>query len=134
MDPNSEAMAAVIVRMARLGLEATSDISDLMEPVALSGNSSVAILLRLKIDGPLRPTQLIETTGLTRGGMTKAIDALEEPGFVERFDDDADPDRRSVYVRLTPLGERIAVGIVDVMAPQVRSFLDDARGLLGDPT
>jgi DNA-binding MarR family transcriptional regulator len=55
----------------------------------------------------LNPTQLMATTMLSSGGMTKRLDRLEDAGLVERR---ADPsDRRGTMVGLTKKGQ----GLVD---------------------
>lgn len=123
-------MAEVIVRLASTGARISSDLAAVFDP-ALSRNTTVATLLRLFIDGDLRPVQLIETTGLSRGGMTKVIDHLEEEGLVERFGDPADGDGRSVHVRLTARGQRTASSMVDIMGSHLVDLFDDAARILG---
>jgi DNA-binding MarR family transcriptional regulator len=51
----------------------------------------------------LSPTQLLATTMLSSGGMTKRLDRLEEAGLVVRRPDPA--DRRGTLVSLTPKGK-----------------------------
>ena len=53
----------------------------------------------------LSPTQLMATTMLSSGGMTKRLDRLEDAGLVERR---ADPsDRRGTLVGLTKQGREL---------------------------
>ena len=52
----------------------------------------------------LNPTQLMQATMLSSGGMTKRLDRLAEAGLVERTPDPH--DRRGTLVRLTPLGQQ----------------------------
>jgi DNA-binding MarR family transcriptional regulator len=52
----------------------------------------------------LNPTQLMQATMLSSGGMTKRLDRLADAGLVERVPDPA--DRRGTLVRLTPLGRK----------------------------
>ena len=60
---------------------------------------------------------------LTTGGMTRLIDRMEAAGLVERTEDPA--DRRSRWVRLTPLGEQTAVRAARVHLANIeRYFLD----------
>jgi DNA-binding MarR family transcriptional regulator len=53
----------------------------------------------------LNPTQLMATTMLSSGGMTKRLDRLEEAGFVERRPDPS--DRRGTLVGLTKRGQDV---------------------------
>lgn len=123
-------MADVIVRMMRMGTAMSGDVVEILD-ASLARNSVAATLLRLLIDGDLRPVQLIETTGLSRGGMTKVIDHLEASGLVERFGDPDDEDGRSVHVRLTDTGRTIANDLTDVMGSHVRRFMAEANEVLG---
>jgi DNA-binding MarR family transcriptional regulator len=52
----------------------------------------------------LNPTQLMQATMLSSGGMTKRLDRIADAGLVERVPDPA--DRRGTLVRLTPLGRK----------------------------
>jgi DNA-binding MarR family transcriptional regulator len=123
-------IADVIVRMMRMGTAMSGDVVEVLDP-SLARNSVAATLLRLLIDDDLRPVQLIETTGLSRGGMTKVIDQLEESGLVERFGDPDDEDGRSVHIRLTDAGRRTASDLSDIMGAHVRQFLAEANDILG---
>ena len=53
----------------------------------------------------LNPTELMRTTMLSSGGMTKRLDRLAEAGLVERRPDPG--DRRGTLVRLTRRGKKI---------------------------
>jgi len=53
----------------------------------------------------LNPTQLMATTMLSSGGMTKRLDRLEDAGLVERRPDPS--DRRGTLVGLTKQGEAV---------------------------
>ncbi|WP_050699084.1 MarR family winged helix-turn-helix transcriptional regulator [Anaeromassilibacillus senegalensis] len=50
-------------------------------------------------------SHLSSTMEVTKPAVSKAVSCLEERGFVERVNDEL--DRRRVYIRLTPEGERI---------------------------
>jgi DNA-binding MarR family transcriptional regulator len=65
----------------------------------------LAALRRAGAPYALNPTQLMRTTMLSSGGMTKRLDRLVEAGLVERR---ADPDdRRGTLVRLTRRGKAV---------------------------
>jgi DNA-binding MarR family transcriptional regulator len=53
----------------------------------------------------LNPTQLMATTMLSSGGMTKRLDRLEDAGLVERRPDPS--DRRGTLVGLTKKGRQV---------------------------
>lgn len=53
----------------------------------------------------LNPTQLMATTMLSSGGMTKRLDRLEDAGLVERRPDPS--DRRGTLVGLTKQGREL---------------------------
>jgi DNA-binding MarR family transcriptional regulator len=63
----------------------------------------LASLRRAGAPYELNPTQLIEATLLSSGGMTKRLDRLVEEGLVERRPDP--DDRRGTLVRLTRHGK-----------------------------
>ena len=70
---------------------------------------AVEVLIRLERSPgkELRMTDLAAQTGLTPGGLTRAVDRLVEAGLVDRRS--CSSDRRSSYAFLTPLGrERTA--------------------------
>jgi DNA-binding MarR family transcriptional regulator len=66
------------------------------------------LLAALRRSGPpyeLNPTELMRTTLLSSGGMTKRIDRLADEGLVERRPDPH--DRRGTLIRLTPRGRKL---------------------------
>jgi DNA-binding MarR family transcriptional regulator len=66
------------------------------------------LLAALRRSGPpyeLNPGELMETTMLSSGGMTKRLDRLVEAGLVERRPDPE--DRRGTRVRLTRRGKSV---------------------------
>lgn len=64
----------------------------------------LAALRRAGSPYELSPTELMGTTMLTSGGITKRLDRLAEAGLVERRPDPT--DRRATRVRLTARGKR----------------------------
>jgi DNA-binding MarR family transcriptional regulator len=55
--------------------------------------------------GRPRMSELAEWLTLSRGGITKLVDRLQEAGYIERVS--CADDRRSLQAALTPAGERI---------------------------
>jgi DNA-binding MarR family transcriptional regulator len=72
----------------------------------------LAALRRSGAPFELTPTQLIRTTLLSSGGMTKRLDRLADAGLVERLPDP--DDRRGTRVRLTPRGKATIDAAIDV--------------------
>jgi DNA-binding MarR family transcriptional regulator len=56
-------------------------------------------------NGRPRMSELAEWLTLSRGGITKLVDRLEEAGYLERVS--CTEDRRSLQAELTPAGDRI---------------------------
>jgi DNA-binding MarR family transcriptional regulator len=65
----------------------------------------LAALRRAGTPFELNPTQLMATTMLSSGGMTKRLDRLEDAGLVERRPDPS--DRRGTLVGLTKKGQEL---------------------------
>jgi len=65
----------------------------------------LAALRRAGTPFELNPTQLMATTMLSSGGMTKRLDRLEDAGLVERRPDPS--DRRGTLVGLTKKGRQL---------------------------
>jgi DNA-binding MarR family transcriptional regulator len=94
----------------------------------------LAALRRAGAPYELNPTQLMQATMLSSGGMTKRLDRLVEAGLVERRPDPA--DRRGTLVGLTRRGKAIVNGAIDphlenqkrllgALTPAERRALDD---------
>lgn len=82
----------------------------------------LAALRRAEAPHALNPTQLMRTTMLSSGGMTKRLDRLVEAGLVERR---ADPDdRRGTLVRLTRHGKAAIDRAVVTHLANERRLLD----------
>jgi DNA-binding MarR family transcriptional regulator len=88
----------------------------------VSDNQSVVLLTRMAIDGPVRPGEIVESTGLTSGGVTKLIARLEKRGLVKRSHGDYPDDRRAVRVTLTPKGEEVASHFADELRLRMREL------------
>ena len=82
----------------------------------------LAALRRARRAAELNPTELMRSTLLSSGGMTKRLDRLEEAGLVERRPDPA--DRRGTLVRLTRRGR----GVID---RALKAHLANEERLLG---
>jgi DNA-binding MarR family transcriptional regulator len=82
--------------------------------------------------GRPRMSELAEWLTLSRGGVTKLVDRLEDAGYLERVSS-AD-DRRSLHAKLTPAGERMLGEMQAIHATEVERHLggltaDEARAV-----
>jgi DNA-binding MarR family transcriptional regulator len=95
------------------------------------------LLAALRRAGPpyeLRPTDLMEATMLSSGGITKRLDRLAEAGLVERRPDP--DDRRGALVRLTRKGRAVIDRAVETHVANEERLLEplsraDRRALDG---
>lgn len=102
----------------------------------------LAALRRAGAPYELNPTELMRSTMLSSGGMTKRLDRLAEAGLVERRPDPR--DRRGTLVRLTASGKAVVDDAVEthlaneerllqsLSAAQRRALDDVLRRLLSD--
>jgi DNA-binding MarR family transcriptional regulator len=72
--------------------------------------------------GPPRMSELAERLTLSRGGITKLVDRLEEAGYLERVSFAG--DRRSLQAELTPAGKKMLEEMRLVYAAEVERHLD----------
>jgi DNA-binding MarR family transcriptional regulator len=103
----------------------------------------VMIRLGRSPDGFLTMTRLAAEVSLTSGGITRLVDRMVDAGYLERRS--CPTDRRSVFVALTPAGERMLAEataehlsgldrhLVGVLDPDERAALEAIlRKLRGD--
>jgi DNA-binding MarR family transcriptional regulator len=69
----------------------------------------------------LRPTDLLKESLLTSGAITNRIDKVERMGLVQRVH--GFPDRRSVTIRLTPRGRKLADSAISAHLDNMESVL-----------
>jgi DNA-binding MarR family transcriptional regulator len=93
---------------------------------------SIATLTLLYRDGPQRPTQIAELTGLTSGGATKLITRLENAGLVVHEEGTVPADGRAVVVSLTGLGSQKVEEAITILAPHVETMIDALVALRAD--
>lgn len=91
----------------------------------LKSNADLVVLTWLSLDGPQRPRDLLQPTGLTSGGLTNLLDRLEAGGLVERSRE-VEEDGRGVLVTLTADGTEV----IQRIARSVRSAVAVAGPLL----
>lgn len=125
----------VVAQLGRLGTRLSASIADRVGDDAVVNSLPAPVLADLELNGPLRPVDIQEATGLTSGGVTKLLDRLESLGLIERSHGKVPGDRRAILVTLTPEGRRIngifAEGVAD-NGDSVRQTLTRLAGILDD--
>jgi DNA-binding MarR family transcriptional regulator len=71
--------------------------------------------------GPPRMSELAEWLTLSRGGITKLVDRLQEAGYLERLS--CAEDRRIFQAELTPAGEKMLEEMRKVYSAEVERHL-----------
>jgi len=75
-----------------------------------------------RTDGMPKMSELAEWLTLSRGGITKLVDRLQDAGYMERVT--CTDDRRSFYANLTPAGERIVEEMRGVYIAELERHLE----------
>lgn len=93
------------------------------------GASSMAALVTVAEQGPLRLGDLARHEGVTPATLSRIVAALEEEGYAERTVDAE--DRRSSWLAVTPAGRRLLEGVrhdrAELIAGRVDRLTDEQR-------
>ena len=98
----------------------------------LISNASLRLLLRLDLEGPMRPRAIQDLTGLSSGGVTKLVDRLARADLVGRRHDVPD-DARGIGVHITDEGRRLVATIsagLESWIPEVHRVVKDLERVL----
>lgn len=128
---DKDATAQALLALVGAGNAITEQIERLTDNPMLAGNAPIAVIVTLWRSGPMRPTALSKTYGMTTGGMTKVIERLEEAGVVTKSKDDSH-DRRKTSVSLTEAGRTITTLLLESLADPVDALLDELAGMQAD--
>jgi DNA-binding MarR family transcriptional regulator len=80
---------------------------------------------------PIKPSQLAEAFGTTRGNVSHCVSSLEAKGFVQRKIDPE--DARAYQLALKPQGKRCAVRVIAALDRLQRGFEEEAgKAALGE--
>lgn len=82
------------------------------------------VLAALFFESPaaIKPSQLAETFGTTRGNVSHCISSLEAKGFVQRKIDPS--DARAYHLALRPQGRKAAMHVIGTLDKVQRQFED----------
>lgn len=112
-------VAELLLKLAEFGQLVSRALAEVAQQEGLVSNTHLVVLCRLELYGPQRPSDIMEVTGLTSGGVTKLIDRLEDAGWVHRLKDPVPDDGRGVMVALTDDGETSLRAMVNVLAERL---------------
>jgi DNA-binding MarR family transcriptional regulator len=121
-----------LLAMTRFGQAIRDDAVGVLGSDDLVSNVSIATLMLLYRDGPQRPTQIAELTGLTSGGAAKLITRLEKAGLVVREAGTVPSAGRAIVVSLTGSGSQKVEEAIAVVAPHVEAMIDALVALRAD--
>jgi DNA-binding MarR family transcriptional regulator len=100
-DVDREAMAMVLL-LHRVTNAVVYDLESTVHRPAGWSWSAFRAVFTLWISGPLEPSRLADSTGMSRQAVSSLAKTLEQDGFVERRT--APHDARSIVLSLTPAG------------------------------
>jgi len=106
----------LLLRIGEFGSFISKKLADVAGDTLVVQNTSVMLLCRLDLDGPLRPNQIAELESMSTGGVSKLIDRLENDGLVERRRGVLAVDRRAVLVVITREGRELVRRMSDELA------------------
>ncbi len=133
LEGKNREVAQLLLKVAEFGQVVSAALAEVAEDEGLVSNTNIAVLCRLELEGPQRPSDIMETTGLTSGGVTKLIDRLETADWLERLDDPVPGDGRGVMVSITDNGRGRLEAMVAVLAAKLgetRLLVDEITRLL----
>jgi DNA-binding MarR family transcriptional regulator len=108
----------VLALLARFGAQVHETFISRVDP-AIVANPEILVITTLDVEGELRPSEIVELTGISSSGVTKLIDRLEGHGIVVRQVGTVPGDRRVTRVVLTPEGQRAARQLAAGLASQM---------------
>jgi DNA-binding MarR family transcriptional regulator len=117
--PQLEAWRAVVTSHAAV----TERVQRALAAADLPPLSWLEVLWAIKRSptGSPRMSELAEWLTLSRGGITKLVDRLEDAGYLKRVA--CSEDRRSLQAELTPAGERMLEEMRETYAAEVGRHL-----------
>lgn len=89
------------------------------QPLSVAG---FMVLMSLRKESPMSPSELSTKTGYDMGGLTRVVDALEQAGLVKR--ERRLDDRRSVQIAITSPGIRQAEQSLATIVDQLNQILE----------
>jgi DNA-binding MarR family transcriptional regulator len=122
----------LLLIFGRLGAAVTEALHARVDP-RFTTNVEVVVITSLDLLGPQRPSDIIELTGMSSGGVTKVLDRLEGNDLIVREYGAVQGDRRGIRLVLTAEGRRVAgelaAGLEDRM-DALRLAIEELRAVV----
>jgi DNA-binding MarR family transcriptional regulator len=97
----------LLLIFGRLGAAVSEALHARVDP-RFTTNVEVMVITSIDLLGPQRPSDVIELTGMSSGGVTKVLNRLESSGLIVREYGTVTGDRRGIRLILTAEGRRVA--------------------------
>ena len=120
------AVERLLLLLANYGQLLSRAVIEVSPDPELLNNISVIVLCSLDVEGPRRPGELQELTGLSSGGVSKLLDRMEHAGVVKRRYGGVPGDNRGVLVSITRRGRGVVARLTGALATQ----LPEAKALV----
>jgi DNA-binding MarR family transcriptional regulator len=122
----------LLLIFGRLGAAVSEALHARVDP-RFTTNVEVMVITSIDLLGPQRPSDVIRLTGMSSGGVTKALDRLESNGLIIREYGKVKGDRRGTRLVLTAEGRRVAgelaAGLDDRM-DAIRRAIEELRAVV----
>lgn len=106
-DLSNAAVERLLLLMANYGRVVSTVMTEVAPDPELVNNVSIVVLCTLDLEGPRRPGELQEITGLSSGGVSKLLDRMEQANVVKRTYGGVPGDNRGVLVTITRRGKAL---------------------------
>ena len=133
MDKGRRDVEELLLRLAEFGQFISSAMGEAAGDAEFVNNVSIMVLVTLDLEGPQRPNDLKDRTGLSSGGVTKVVDRLAESNLVSRAYGVIPEDHRGVLISLTEEGSRFVATVTGALAehlPHSRALIEEFDRLL----
>jgi DNA-binding MarR family transcriptional regulator len=130
--PERRRAQQLLLIFGRLGAAVSEALHARVDP-RFTTNVEVMVITSLDLLGPQRPSDVIELTGMSSGGVTKVLDRLEGNGLIVREYGTVKGDRRGTRLVLTAEGRQVAgelaAGLEDRM-DALRLAIEELRAVV----
>ena len=129
------AVARLLLLLANYGQLLSQAMAAVAPDRELLNDTSFVVLCSLDVDGPRRPGDLQELTGLSSGGVSKMLDRMEHAGVVQRRYGGVPGDNRGVLVSITRRGRGLVARFTGALAaelPEAKALVKEIASAVED--